>query len=216
MLNLMEGIIPEYDRKGKVRGRAVICSISLFYFIFKIRGPSGSSLTGIVPTNAYPCRSANSGNSQYVVIGANGDSIYKRLMTAIERTDLIGSEYEHNQHRIQRQEEIELAISNWTSLRTVEEVIQVMDEAQVPAGRVVDVKEIVESEQVKARGAVRDVVVKDWSVKMLGTVPVLDGVDSQPRWAGPDLGEHTEEVLSQELGLTEEEIGSLRREGIIG
>lgn len=175
-------------------------------------------MTGIVPTNAYPCRSSESKDStkEYVVIGANGDSIYNRLMSIIDRTDLIGPKYQHNQHRVQRQDEIELAISNWTSQRTVDEVIQAMDEAQVPVGRVVSVKDIVENDQVKARCAVRDVDVKDWKVKMAGTFPVIEGVDSQPRWAGPDLGEHTDEVLSENLGLTMEEIDKLRKEGIVG
>jgi crotonobetainyl-CoA:carnitine CoA-transferase CaiB-like acyl-CoA transferase len=176
-------------------------------------------VTGIVPTNAYPCRSSESKDSmarEYVVIGANGDSIYNRLMTAIDRTDLIGPNYQHNQHRVQRQDEIELAISNWTNQRTVDEVIRAMDEAQVPVGRVVSVKDIVENEQVNARGAVRDVAVKDWRVKMAGTFPVLEGVESQPRWAGPDLGEHTDEVLSKDLGLTMAEIDQLRKEGVVG
>jgi crotonobetainyl-CoA:carnitine CoA-transferase CaiB-like acyl-CoA transferase len=153
---------------------------------------------------------------EYVVIGANGDSIYNRLMTAIDRTDLIGPNYQHNQHRVQRQDEIELAISNWTNQRTVDEVIRAMDEAQVPVGRVVSVKDIVENEQVNARGAVRDVAVKGWRVKMAGTFPVLEGVESQPRWAGPDLGEHTDEVLSKDLGLTMAEIDQLRKEGVVG
>lgn len=171
-----------------------------------------------MPTNAYPCRpeASNSIAQEYVVIGANGDSIYNRLMTSIDRTDLIGPNYEHNQHRVQRQDEIELAISSWTSQRTVEEVIQAMDKAQVPVGRVVSVKDIVENEQVKARGAVREAVVKDWTVKMAGTFPVLEGVESQPRWAGPDLGEHTDEVLSNELSLTMAEIDELRKEGTVG
>jgi len=86
----------------------------------------------------------------------------------------------------------------------------------VPVGRVVSVKDIVENDQVKARGSVRDVDVKDWKVKMAGTFPVLEGVDSQPKWAGPDLGDHTDEVLSKNLGLTVAEIDKLRNEGIIG
>lgn len=213
----MEGIIPEYDRKGKVRKQ-----VKAYHSIdgcSQIRGPSGSSVTGIVPTNAYPCRSSDSKDSaarEYVVIGANGDSIYNRLMATIGRTDLIGPQYEHNQHRVQRQDEIELAISNWTSQRTVDEVIQAMDKAQVPVGKVVSVKDIVENEQMKARCAVQDVVVKDWEVKMAGTFPVLEGVESQPRWAGPDLGEHTEEVLSKELGLTIADINQLRKNGVVG
>jgi crotonobetainyl-CoA:carnitine CoA-transferase CaiB-like acyl-CoA transferase len=137
-------------------------------------------------------------------------------MTAIDRPDLIGPKYQHNQHRVQTQDEIELAISDWTSQRTVEEVIQAMNKAQVPAGRVVSVKDIVENEQMKERGVIREVAVKDWKVKMTGTFPVLERVESQPRWAGPDLGEHTEEVLSKDLGLTMEEINKLRKDGVVG
>lgn len=136
-------------------------------------------------------------------------------MTAIARTDLIGPDYEHNQHRVERQAEIELAISNWTEQRTADEIIDAMNEAQIPVGRVVSVKEIVENEQLQSRGAIRDVEFKNWSVKMAGTFPVLDGVDSQPKWVGPDLGEHTDEVLSQDLNLSKEEIDQLGKDGII-
>jgi len=203
MLNLMEGIIPEYDRKGK------------------IRGPSGSSLTGIVPTNAYPCRGESQTAHEYVVIGANGDTIYKRLMTTIDRPDLIGPDYEQNHHRVAKQDEIEDAISSWTLQRTPDEVVDAMNEAGVPVGRVVSVQEIVENEHNQTRNTVRDVWVenpngKGWNVKMQGTFPVIDGVDSQPKWAGPDLGYHTDQVLTDDLDLDAEEISRLRKDGIIG
>ncbi|KAF9074174.1 L-carnitine dehydratase/bile acid-inducible protein F [Rhodocollybia butyracea] len=209
MLNLMEGIVPEYDRKGKVRG------------------PSGSSVTGIVPTNAYPCLpDAHTPTvPSYIVIGANGDSIYNRLMQVIERPDLTGPLYQQNQHRVERQEIIEEAISEWTLRHSAEEVIRAMTDAGVPVGRVVSVKDIVEGEQVNARGAIRDVWVdgsKDgdgktgWNVKMTGTFPVLEGCDPQPRWAGPDLGHHTEEVMLKELGLSEAEVDRLKKDGVIG
>ncbi|KAF8911689.1 CoA-transferase family III domain-containing protein [Gymnopilus junonius] len=216
MLSLMEGIIPEYDRKGK------------------IRGPSGSSVTGIVPTNAYPCLPSNMSSAsspkllpsqeyEYVVIGGNGDSIYTRLMHAIARPDLVGPNYAQNQHRVARQHEIEKAISEWTKRRTVEEVVRVMMQAGVPVGRVNSVKEVLGNEQVVARGAVREVKVgskgkeeEGWNVKMQGTFPVIDGVDPQPVWAGPDLGAHTDLVLSEELELTRGEIERLRKDGVIG
>ncbi|KAG6839507.1 hypothetical protein C0991_001972 [Blastosporella zonata] len=203
MLNLMEGIIPEYDRKGKMRG------------------PSGSSVTGIVPTNAYPCLPDPSSPSipTYIVIGANGDSIYNRLMQVVKRPDLTGPSYEQNHHRVARQAEIERAISGWTRQHTVDEVIEVMNKVGVPVGRVVTVKEVVEGEQVKARGAVQDVWVggeNGWNVKMQGTFPVIDGVDPQPKWAGPDLGFHTDEVLMRDLGLSSDTVSKLRTEGVIG
>ncbi|KAF9012729.1 CoA-transferase family III [Cyathus striatus] len=207
MLNLMEGIIPEYDRKGKVRG------------------PSGSSVTGIVPTNAYPCLPDPSTQTPtYIVIGANGDTIYIRLMNIIGRPDLTGPEYAQNHHRVARQSEIEGAISSWTKQHTADEVIETMNSVSVPVGRVVTVKEVVENDQVKARGAVRDVWVskegsehgEGWNVKMPGTFPILDGVDSQPRWAGPDLGYHTDQVLREELGLSQHAIDKLRSDGTVG
>ena len=183
-------------------------------------------MTGIVPTNAYPCLPDPSNPSlpTYIVIGANGDTIYNRLMQTIDRMDLTGPDYHHNQHRVQRQAEIENAISAWTSKRKLEEVIDAMNKAGVPVGRVVTVKEVVENEQVKARGAVRDVWVQNksagegegWSVKMLGTVPMLEGVDSHPRWAGPEVGQHTDEVLTTDLELSAEEVARLRKENIIG
>ena len=99
-----------------------------------------------------------------------------------------------------------------------------MNKAGVPVGRVVTVKEVVENVQVEARGAVRDVWVENkkskegggWNVKMLGTVPVLEGVDSHPRWAGPEVGEHTDEVLMNDLELSAEEVAKLREENVIG
>jgi crotonobetainyl-CoA:carnitine CoA-transferase CaiB-like acyl-CoA transferase len=217
MLNLMEGIIPEYSRKGV------------------IRGPSGSSVTGIVPTNAYPTRVP----SAYVVIGANGDSIYVRLMQAISRPDLVGPNYARNQQRVERQAEIEEAISNWTKERTPEEVCKVMDEARVPVGRIMNVKDIMENEHVNERGmvervkvissarvqaktqasSVEDAVekpqVEEWDLDVPRVAPLLE-CEARTRWAGPNLGQHNDEILKGELGLSEQEMDELRKDGIIG
>ncbi|KLO09712.1 CoA-transferase family III [Schizopora paradoxa] len=204
MLNLMEGIVPEYSRKGV------------------IRGPSGSSVTGIVPTNAYPTAESSS----YVIIGANGDSIYERLMNAIGRTDLIGPAYAHNQERVLRQAEIEDAISAWTRLRTPEEVCKVMDEARVPVGRIMNVKDIMSNEHVRARGMIEHIHVPShkelsdgeraggWDLEVSRVVPRLE--DAMPtRWAGPDLGQQTSEVLSEVLNYSSEKLDELRSKGII-
>jgi crotonobetainyl-CoA:carnitine CoA-transferase CaiB-like acyl-CoA transferase len=178
-------------------------------------------VTGIVPTNAYACLPSPSTPTSptYIIIGANGDTLYARLMRAIGREDLIGPAFAHNHHRVTRQAEIEDAISAWTGQRRVEEVLTVLEGAGVPVGRVVGVKEIVEGEQVQARGAVEDVWVggegEGWNVKMPRVFPLLDGCDAKTRWAGPDLGAHTEEVLG-DLGLSVEQITQLRDENVIG
>ncbi|KAH8110572.1 CoA-transferase family III [Phellopilus nigrolimitatus] len=206
MMNLMEGIVPEYSRKGV------------------IRGPSGSSVTGIVPTNAYP----TSAPSAYVVIGANGESIYERLMSAIGRPDLIGPEYAGNHRRVPRQAEIEDAISAWTRQHTPEEVCRAMDEARVPVGRIMNVKDITENDHVQARGMIERVHVspsntmnasktvgEGWDLDVSRVAPILE-CDTRTRWAGPDLGQHNEEVLVGLLGLTEPNMADLRSRGIIG
>lgn len=181
-------------------------------------------MTGIVPTNAYPCRPDPEAPTTpiYVVIGANGDTIYTRLMNAIDRPDLTGPAYQQNHHRIVKQAEIEEGISNWTKRHTAEEVIAVMNSAGVPVGRVLNVQDIVNAEQTVAREAVHDVWVdggkhgEGWNVKMQATFPLIEGCDTKPKWAGPDLGYHTNEVLTGNLGLSEAEVDKLRNDGIIG
>jgi len=205
MLSLMEGIIPEFDRKGVVRG------------------PSGSSVTGIVPTGAYPCAPAPSAPADaqpdYVIIGANADSMYERLMRAMDRADLTGPAFANNQRRVARGAEIEDAITAWTRARTRDEVLRVLDEIGVPAGRIANVRDIVASEQVRERGAVEDVWVPGggeaggWTVKMPGVAPRLEGVYAGTRWAGPDLGAHNREILCGELGLSAEELNALVESG---
>ncbi|KAI0701002.1 CoA-transferase family III [Cerioporus squamosus] len=196
MINLMEGIIPEYDRKGK------------------IRGPSGSSVTGIVPTNAYPCKPSPSAPSAptYVVIGANADSIYVRLMTALERPDLIGPDFAQNHHRVARQKEIEDAITAWTRTRTAEQVEETLRAVGVPVGRVLNVKDIVENEHTKARGLVEEV----WVPRCRRSCPCLKGATRRRAGQVRSLGQHNREVLIGELGLAEDEFARLQEEGVIG
>ena len=219
MLNLMEGIIPEFDRKGVVRS------------------PSGSSVTGIVPTGAYPCAPAPSAPPDsppdYVIIGANADSMYERLMCTIGRADLTGAAFAKNLHRVARRGEIEEAIVAWTSAHTREEVLRALDQIGVPAGRVASVRDIVTNEQVQERGAVEAVWVpgqahrgsssttgtsdeSGWMVRMPGVAPRLEGVHARTRWAGPDLGAHNEEILCGELGLSTEELDALVEIGVVG
>ncbi len=197
MLNLMEGIVPEYSRKNK------------------IRGPSGSSITGIVPTNAYPTSEA----SAFIVIGANADNMYNRLMKAIDRPDLIGSAFAHNPQRVEQQAVIEDAIAAWTRRHTPDEVCAVMDEASVPVGRINNVKDIMENEHVRARGMIETVRVdkgdgEGWDVEMSRVFPRLDG-GVPTRWAGPDLGQHNEEVFTGILGLSLDDLARLAEGGVI-
>lgn len=133
----------------------------------------------------------------------------------------MGPDYLHNNHRVARQDEIETAISEWTKTRTAEEVEMIMREADIPAGRVLNVKEIMESEHTIARGVIEEVTVdkeggEGWKIKLPRVFPLLDSSNVDTRWAGPELGQHTEEVLLKDLGLPIEEFKKLKEDGIIG
>ena len=202
-MNLMEGIIPEYSRKGL------------------IRGPSGSSVTGIVPTNAYP----TSEPSTFVVIGGNGESIYERLMNSIGRPDLTGPNYAGNHRRVLRQAEIEEAIAAWCKDRTAKEICRVMDEARVPRGKVMNVKDLMETDHIKERGMIEKVRVpfksveggpdEGWELDVHRVTPLLE-CETPTTCARPAPGQHNEEVLSGLLGLSASEMNDLTARGVTG
>lgn len=193
VFNLMESLLPEYDLFGFVRNR------------------SGASLPGIVPSNTYRCR-----DGKYVVIGANADSIFKRMMTAIGRQDLADDPaLAHNDGRVARTDEIEGAIESWTRAHDLEEVLAILEQAEVPASRIYDIADIVADPHYQARGMFLERRLKDGCrLKLPAIVPKLSETPGEMRWIGPDLGEHTEEVLSR-LGYDLAAQARLREQGAI-
>jgi crotonobetainyl-CoA:carnitine CoA-transferase CaiB-like acyl-CoA transferase len=175
VFNVMEGLVPEYDAFGAVRER------------------SGSALPGIAPTNAYRC-----GDGGYALIAGNGDSIFKRLMAAIGRPDLQADPaLARNDGRVSRVEEIDAAIEAWTLQRPLDEVLAALDSANVPAGRIYSVADIVADPQYLAR----DMIVASRSadghaLKVPGIVPKLSATPGGIAHAAPRLGEHNAEVLA--------------------
>ncbi|PHZ14122.1 CoA-transferase family III [Rhizopus microsporus ATCC 52813] len=157
VLNMMEGIIPEYDR------------------FQQIRQPSGTTVTGIVPTNTYPCK-----DGKHVIIGGNGDSIYVRLMNAIGRSDLTGEKYKANSDRVREQVVIDGAIAEWTSKHTADEIIKALEEASVPVGKIYDAKDIVEDEHINARGMIETVKIgtedegRGWELKVYKYIEIYE------------------------------------------
>lgn len=185
--NMLESIVPEYDRLGK------------------IRGPSGSTLTGIVPTNTYPCK-----DGKYVVIGGNGDSIFKRLMTAAGRPDIANDEkYSSNSKRVVYQKVIDDAIAKWTSSLHLEQVLEAMEKASVPAGAIYDVKDMFNDPHYNARNMFHTVNVNNKPLKVPAIVPKLTETPGETLWAGPELGEHNESALKEILNISTEEFNRL-------
>jgi len=193
VFNMMESLLPEYSVFGEVRQ------------------PAGSSLPGIAPSNAYRC-----GDGKYVLVAGNGDSIFKRLMQAIGRPDLGGDPaLENNAGRVQQVDRIDGAISAWTAERTLDEVMKVLNAHRIPVGRIYDVADIAADPHYQARDMILDSTLPDGTpVKVPGIVPKLSATPGDIRSKAPELGQHTDEILSA-LGLDEAARKGLRERGVI-
>lgn len=193
VFNMMEAVVPEFDRAGAVRE------------------PSGSTITGIVPTNTYPTQ-----DGRWVIIGGNGDSIFQRLMRAVGRDDLAEDpRLAHNSGRVTHQEEIDQAIADWTSLRSVEEVLAAMEAARVPAGPINSVADMMNDPHFQARGLFEEVDAGGAPLKIPAILPKLSDTPGGTEWAGPPVGAHTREVFGEWLGLSDEQVDELRDRGVI-
>jgi formyl-CoA transferase len=188
VFNMMEGALPEYDLFKEVRER------------------TGSNLTGIVPSNTYLTR-----DGQHVVIGANADSIFKRLMKVIGRADLADDpSLSDNAGRAKRGDELDRVIGEWTAKRDAGEVVKILNEAQVPNGKIYSMADIARDAQYLARDMIREVRLKDGTpLKVPGVVPKLSATPGEIEWIGPELGEHTEAVLAAH-GYSEAKIAALK------
>ena len=192
VFNVMESLLPEYSAFGAVREAA------------------GSALPGIAPSNAYRCHDG------YVLIAGNGDSIFKRLMEAIGRTDLATSaDLAGNAGRVARVSEIDAAIGHWTQTRSVADVLATLGPARVPAGRIYTAKDIHEDPHYRARDMILRQRTRDGhELDVPGIVPKLSATPGTLRSSAPHLGDDTDAVLRQ-MGLSEADIVLLRGKGIV-
>lgn len=194
IFNLMEGIVPEYDGAGIVRE------------------PSGTTVTGIVPTNTYCCD-----DGKYVVIGGNGDSIFKRLMTTAGRSDMAQNPaMADNAGRVEHQSEIDEALALWCASHSSEHIINTLEEVQVPVGPIYSVEDMMADPQYQARGMFEQVEIDGEPLKIPAILPRLDSTPGRTDWPGQEIGSHNDEVLRDILRLDEDQIGQLRDDGVIG
>ena len=193
VFNCMESLLPEYSAFGAVRG------------------PAGSALPGIAPTNAYLCSDGG-----YALIAGNGDSIFKRLMQLIGRNDL-GHDpaLADNAGRVKRVAEIDLAIGQWALQKTVDESLAALAEAGVPAGKIYTVADIASDPHFAARGMLEQLEMDDGTqLTVPGFVPKMSLTPGGHRRNAPALGQDTDAVL-REVGLTDVQIDALRQRGIV-
>jgi len=174
VFSMMESLVPEFDVLGFVRERA------------------GNALPGIVPSNTYPTQ-----DGKFVIIGANNDAIFKRLMNAMGRSDLADdAQLATNAGRVPRTAEIDAAIGAWTAAHDLDVVLKALDGVDVPAAKVYDVADIVSDAQYLARDMIEQHQLPDGKpVKLPGIVPKLSDTPGATQWIGPKLGEHTGEIL---------------------
>jgi formyl-CoA transferase len=193
VFNCMESLLPEYSAFGAVRG------------------PAGSAMPGIAPTNAYRCK-----DGAYALIAGNGDSIFKRLMLCIGRPDLAADPaLAGNDGRVQRVQELDEAIGRWAATLTVDEALAALESAEVPAGKIYTVADIAADPHYAARGMLEKVQMSDGSTLAVpGFVPKLSATPGSQRRNAPTLGQDTDAVL-REIGLTEAQIIALRQRGVV-
>ena len=193
VFNVMESLVPEYSMLGHVRER------------------TGGALPGIAPSNTYP-----TGDGGFVVIAGNSDPIYVRLMQAIGRPDLAERpDLAQNDGRARHCELIDEAIAAWTGSRGIDEVLEILEGAEVPAGRIYSAADIVADPHYQAREMLLDTTLPDGAtLKMPGIVPKLSATPGRVNWQGPTLGQHTDGLLA-ELGLSEADIQRLKQGGVV-
>ena len=192
MFNLLEAVIPEYHGAGT------------------IRQPSGTTVTGIVPTNTYKCA-----DEKYLVIGGNGDSIFVRLMQAIGRDDMANNKcYASNADRVAHEAEIDAVLKDWCASHRLENALGVLESNRVPCGPVYNAEDMMNDQHFNARGLFEQVEINGEPLKIPAILPKLDATPGATEWAGPELGSHTDEVLAS-LGLDRQTISDLKVSGVI-
>jgi len=193
VFNILEGVIPEFDGGGV------------------IREPSGSTITGIVPTNTYRCA-----DGKFIIIGANGDSIFKRLCTQMGRQDMADDpRLADNKGRVDHEPEIDAVLAAWCGSLNAAEALQQLESARVPAGPIYNVADMFADEHFKARGLFEEVQVNGATLKIPALVPKLSATPGRTDWPGPEVGAFNEEVYKGLLGLTSAEMESLSAKGVI-
>ncbi|WP_006245542.1 CaiB/BaiF CoA transferase family protein [Mycolicibacterium tusciae] len=195
-LAVQESTIPDYDVGGVVRG------------------PSGTRLEGIAPSNIYP-----TADGSWVVIAANQDTVFRRLCAAMGQPELATDDrFVNHVARGRNQDELDKIIGDWAATRQPADIIATLSEAGVISGPINTVAEVVEDAQLQARGMIAD----HWderigrNVKGPGVVPVLSDTPGTIRSAGSARpGQHNDEIYGGLLGRNDAELAELREEGVL-
>lgn len=192
MFNLLEAVIPEYH------GADII------------RQPSGTTVTGIVPTNTYRCK-----DDKFLVIGGNGDSIFVRLMQAVGRNDMAEDKaYASNADRVQHEAQIDAVLKDWCASHKLEDALNILESKRVPCGPVYNAEDMMNDQHFNERGLFDQVEINGEPLKIPAILPKLEDTPGATDWPGPELGAHTDEVLAS-LGINAADIAALKKNGVV-
>lgn len=194
VLSVMEGLVPEFQFEGYVRER------------------TGSYLPGIAPSNIYE------GSDGMVIVAANQDTVFARLCEAIGQPGLKDHpDYRTHILRGQNQKALDDLIQGWASSRTIDEIERMMIDHGVPVGKVYRAPDMLADPHYAARESLTEVPSERWpGLRQQNVFPKFSATPGKVRWAGADeIGTHTEEVLTELLDLTPEQVAKLRASGIV-
>jgi crotonobetainyl-CoA:carnitine CoA-transferase CaiB-like acyl-CoA transferase len=224
-LHAVIGILLALQQRARVGGRGQVVDVAIYESVFNmlesvvpeyhgagiVRGPSGSTLTGIVPTNTYPCA-----DGKYVIIGGNTDSIFQRLMRAAGRDDLADDpRLTDNAGRVEHQQEVDGAIARWTATLASGEVLEALAGASVPSGPIYTIEDMMADPHYRERGMFETVEIDGEPLEIPAIVPLLEDTPGETLWPGPALGAHNEEIYADLLGYSSTEIERLSAQGVI-
>ena len=193
VFNMMEGVVPEYDGAGIVRE------------------PSGSTVTGIVPTNTYRCA-----DGKFVIVGANADSIFRRLCETMDRADLAKDpRLANNSGRVEHEAELDAAISAWMESLDSNTALERLERSRVPAGPIYNVADMMADKHFRARGLFEEADVGGKPLKVPAMMPKLSVTPGRTDWAGSDVGAFNDEIYGDLLGLSTQDMARLKEKGVI-
>lgn len=194
VLAMMESVVPEYTQTGFIRER------------------TGSILPKLAPSNAYPTLDGD------LIIGANQDTIFARLCDAMGQPELAtNSKYADHFSRGENQQELDDIIADWTRDKHADDVLALMEKHGVPAGKIFTAEDMMENAQYKARKSIVKVEHPEYdNLYMQNVSPKLSKTPGKIRWSGAnEIGSHNQDIYEGILGLTPEQLETLKTEEII-
>jgi formyl-CoA transferase len=194
VLAMMESMLPEWQVAGYQRER------------------TGATLPNVSPSNVYPTK-----DGEMVLVAANQDTVFRRLTEVMGRPELATDErYASHGARGQHMEELDGLVAEWTSTVPAEELLELLHGGGVPAGRIFRAKDMFADPHFAAREAIVRLAHPDLGeFAMHNVVPRLSETPGLVRHVGPELGEHNQKIYRDLLGMSDDEMVSLRSAGVI-